>query len=538
MGEASKGENLTNGDTAGIDFGQYLVVVRRHILVIAILAVAFGAAAYAYASSQTPMYEASAVLLYQPQFDVTDPLGGTSYGDSAGQELQLQSAVAIINGPTIASRVEDELDEDIAPYWVDATVSYSDPESSSGSANALTISVVSPDPEVAAEVANLYAKEFIEWRVEKDRARIVAGQEVIAEKLKDFQTEAQRATSDFFILTERLRDLEILAATVTGNFEIAIPASPPSEPYAPQPRRSAIMGIAVGLVIGIGYALLREKLNTRLRNYREVGEIMDLAVVGRIPTIPPQSLQRGPLVVVTEAEGRAAEALRALRGNIEFVSLGPEHRTLMLVSAQKGEGKSLVIANLATTLALSGKKVVLVDADLRRPKIHALFNVRNAKGVSSVVAGITTLDDSLQSVTPLRTTRVRTGGNGAGPQATDDEYGPEARLWLLTSGPIPPNPGEMVASRPFAELMSTLAGMSFDYVFVDSPAFMSVGDATALARYVDGVLLLVNMDKTRRPVLEEARDFLNLLPAPRLGVITVADKGAGDERYHYYSLRE
>jgi len=298
------------------------------------------------------------------------------------------------------------------------------------------------------------------------------------------------------------------------------------------------MAGALGFLLGIGYALVREKLDTRLRSYREVGEMMHLPVVGRIPTIPPASMQKGPLVVVTEAEGRAAESLRALRGNIEFVSLGAQNRTLMVVSAQKGEGKSLVTANLATSLTLSGKKVVLIDADLRRPRVHALFGTRNTTGVSSVVAGIATLEDALQSITPLKTTTVRTGGNGDRPRPTDDNYGDEARLWLLTSGPIPPNPGEMVASQRFKDIVAALAAMSFDYVLIDSPAFMSVGDATALATNVDGILLLVNMARTRRPILEEARDFLDLLPAPRLGVITVADKGAGDERYHYYAGRD
>ena len=419
-----------------------------------------------------------------------------------------------------------------------ASVTSSDAESGSGNGNALTITVTSPDPEVAAEVANLYAKEFVAWRVEKDRARIAAAQDVITQKLEEFQTEAQQASSDFFILKERLRDLEILSATATGNFEFAIPATAPSAPYAPQPMRSAMMAGALGFLLGVGYAVAREKLDTRVRSYREVGEMMNLPVVGRIPTIPPASMQKGPLVVVTEAEGRAAESLRALRGNIEFVSLGSENRILMFVSAQKGEGKSLVTANLATSLTLSGKKVVLIDADLRRPRVHALFTARNTKGVSSVVAGIATLEDSLQSVTPLNATQVRTGGNGDQPKPADDNYGDQARLWLLTSGPIPPNPGEMVASQRFKDIVSALAAMSFDYVLIDSPAFMSVGDATALATTVDGILLLVNMNKTRRPILEEARDFLALLPAPRLGVITVADQGAGDERYHYYSGRD
>jgi Mrp family chromosome partitioning ATPase len=299
--------------------------------------------------------------------------------------------------------------------------------------------------------------------------------------------------------------------------------------------RSAIMAAAIGVVLGAIYAFLREKLDTRLHSYREVSEIVNLPVVGRIPVIPPQALQKGPLVVVTEAEGRAAESLRALRGNIEFVSLGAENRVLMVVSAQKGEGKSLVIANLATTLALSGKKVVLVDADLRRPRVHALFGAPNTKGVSSVIAGIAKLDESLQVMSPAGTVRVRMGGNGDRPKPGADNYGDESLLWLLTSGPIPPNPGEMVASQRFHDLVTALGAMSFDYVLIDSPAFMSVGDTTALARSVDGILVVVNMSKTRRPILEEARDSLDLLAAPRLGVVTVADRSVGDERYHYYA---
>ena len=251
----------------------------------------------------------------------------------------------------------------------------------------------------------------------EDRARIAAAQEVIAQKLRSSRPRPQRASSDFVILTERLQDLEILSSTATGNFELAIPATAPSAPYAPQPMRSAVMAGALGFLLGVGYAFVREKLDTRLRSYREVGEIMNLPVVGRIPAIPQASMEKGPLVVVTEAEGRAAESLRALRGNIEFVSLGEENRVLMVVSAQKGEGKSLVTANLATSLALSGKKVVLVDADLRRPRVHALFKARNTKGVSSVVAGIATLEDSLQSMTPLSTTTGAHGRQRRPPQA-------------------------------------------------------------------------------------------------------------------------
>ena len=527
---------MASNESAGIDVRQYLAVLRRHFLVIILLAVALGVAGYAYASSQTPMYEASAVLLYEPQLDVSDPTG-SGYGNSLNQELQLQSAVTIIGGPEMAKRVRAGLPKsaEATSYSVSATVTASDATSGSGIGNTVTVSVTSSDPEVAAAVANLYAEEYVAYRVEKDRARIAAAQQVITQKLDEFQTEVQRDSNDFYILSERLRDLEILSATATGNFEVVIPATVPSTPYAPQPTRSAVMAAALGFILGIGYALLREKLDTRLRSYREVGEVMGLPVVGRIPVIPQASMEKGPLVVVTEAEGRAAESLRALRGNIEFVSLGAENRILMVVSAQKGEGKSLVVANLATSLALSGKKVVLVDADLRRPRVHSLFNVRNTRGVSSVVAGMTKLEDSMQTVSPLGTVNVRLGGNGDRPKPGTDNYGDKSVLWLLASGPIPPNPGEMVASERFSAIIASLAAMSFDYILIDSPAFMSVGDTTALAKSVDGIILVVNMNKTRRPILEEARDFLDLLPAPRLGVITTADRGVGDDRYHYYA---
>ena len=527
---------MATEEPAGIDVRRYVAVIMHHALLIGICTLALGVAAYAYSAHKTPMFEASALLLYEPQLDITNPLD-QGYSDQNTQELQLQSAVTVVTSPEIRGQVAQKLGSSNKwpSYDVTAAISTSDAQSSNATGNGVSVTVTSPSPELAARLANAYAQQFVDWRVQTERARIAAAETVIQAKLKDFTTTAEKSSTDFVLLSERLRDLEIYSATATGNFSFAVPATTPSTPYAPQPKRSAVMGAALGFILGIALAFLREKLDTRLRSYREVGDMMDLPVVGRIPVIPQQSLQKGPLVVVGEAEGRAAESLRSLRSNIEFVSLGSEKRILMVVSAQKGEGKSLVIANLAASLALSGKKVCLIDADLRRPQVHKLFAVRNAKGVSSVIAGMAKLEDCLQTVTPLNAEKVRLGGNGDRPKPNGDNYGTEARLWLVPAGPIPPNPGEMVASQRFDDLIGSLAAMPFDYVLVDSPAFTSVGDASSLARCVDGILLLVNMNKTRRPILEEARDFLALLPAPRLGVITVADPSAGGERYHYYA---
>ncbi len=230
---------MATTEGAGIDFRQVLAVLRRHLLVIVVLTLALGAAGYAYASSQTSMYEATATLLYEPQLDVTNSLNSSSGWSTIDQERLMQNAVTIIGGPELGGLVADKLPRSAkdTPYSVSATLGSSDAESGSGVGNTLTISVTSSDPQVAADVANAYATQFIAYRVEKDRARIATAQQVVSQKLADYQTDAEKASSDYVMLSEYLRDLEVLSATATGNFEMAIPASTPSAPYASRSRR-------------------------------------------------------------------------------------------------------------------------------------------------------------------------------------------------------------------------------------------------------------------------------------------------------------
>jgi non-specific protein-tyrosine kinase len=216
------------------------------------------------------------------------------------------------------------------------------------------------------------------------------------------------------------------------------------------------------------------------------------------------------LVAYTDPKSAAAEAYRALRTNIQFAS--PDHpvHTVLATSTSPDDGKSTTIANLAITFASSGSPTILVDADLRRPHLHRIFGLGNDAGLTSWVGDPTrTTEGSL----PLQTTQV-------------------PGLRVLTSGPVPPNPAEILASQRMAVLLQLLRSEA-EYVLIDTPPVIAVTDAAVLSSRVDGVLLVINAGKTRRDLAIKARDMLAQVNARVLGVVlnnATVDKSA----YEYY----
>ena len=220
------------------------------------------------------------------------------------------------------------------------------------------------------------------------------------------------------------------------------------------------------------------------------------------------------LVAYTEPKSAAAEAYRALRTNIQFASPDRPVHTILATSTRPDDGKSTTIANLAITFATSGSPTVLVDADLRRPHLHRMFDLPNDSGLTTWVSEVARANSDAATVSlPLQATMV-------------------PGLKLLTSGPVPPNPAEILASQRVAELLSLLKEAA-DYVLIDTPPIIAVTDAAVLAPRVDGVLLVVNAGKTRRDLAVKARDMLRQVNANLLGVVlnnATVDKSA----YEYY----
>jgi len=200
------------------------------------------------------------------------------------------------------------------------------------------------------------------------------------------------------------------------------------------------------------------------------------------------------LITVADPRSPVSEAYRTLRTNLDFSSLDKPLKTMLVTSAGPEEGKSTVLANLAVTTAQAGKKVILVDCDLRRPTLHNIFNLKNDVGLSTMV-----VDDAAMESPPLQDTGVE-------------------GLQLVSSGPLPPNPAELLGSRRMEEIVAALLERA-DVVFFDAPPVVAVTDAAVLATKVDGVLLVINAGGTKRDYARAAKARLEKVNANLLGAV-------------------
>ncbi len=301
-------------------------------------------------------------------------------------------------------------------------------------------------------------------------------------------------------------DPTVVATTVT-------PAEVPSAPASPDVPLVLAAGLVAGLLAGLGLAWLRETLDTRIADAEDVAEVTPLPVLGNVPSWPRRT---GRVVVAAEPFSQAAESFRQLRTNLQFlrVAEGGSGDTgahvVAVTSSFSGEGKSTVSANLATTLAETGARVLLLDADLRRPTVAGVLGIEGGVGLTTVLAGQAALDDVVQ------------------------EWG-SAGLAVLPSGPVPPNPAELLGSPAMRALLAGLR-TRYDHVVVDTAPVLPVADASVLSRVVDGVVVVANARQARRRHLGQSLDDLSKVSARVLGV--VLNQVRRDEESYSYGRDE
>lgn len=219
------------------------------------------------------------------------------------------------------------------------------------------------------------------------------------------------------------------------------------------------------------------------------------------------NLQNRSLISMTNPKSPIAEQFRTIRTNIQFSSVDEELQTIIVTSSGPGEGKSTTTANLAVVFAQQGKRVLLIDADLRKPTVHYTFRTENHVGLSNVLTRQLTLEEAV-SITA------------------------QEKLWVLSSGPIPPNPSELLGSRGMQALIEQ-AKDEYDVIVIDTPPVLAVTDAQVLANQADGVVLVVSSGKTERESAKKAKELLESAKAKILGVV-LNNKKAEDTHYYYY----
>lgn len=484
---------------------------------ILIVAVACGVAGYYYSWRQAPQYLATALLTYQQPIDSTNPLQNV---DPLVAQTALENVANAVSSPTVASRAEAILGGTAAhPYGVSAALAGS---TASGYSNVETLSVVSTDAAESAAVANAYARAVTGWSRDQQLARVRDAETATSDMLKTFESAGSKSSVDYILLRQRLESLRILGSTVTGEFQVLAAATVPAEAFAPRPKRSAAVGFGAGLLAAVALVLLFEVFSTRVRGRHDVAEALDLPILGVVPKISSKMLDGNKLITLTQPDGSVAEAFRLIRSNLDYVNVD-DVSSFLVTSALADEAKSLMVCNLAVTMAMAGKKIVVVEGDLRKPRVHEYFNMSNDVGLSSVAAGTASLADALRAVDLPATLRGSTDGNGPNPDASVRITG-DRRLVVLTAGPPVADPGELVASKRFGSIIRDLQKSNVDFVIVDSPALLEVGDATAMAAQVDALVMVVDLDKVTRPLLLEARESLAPLPCRKLGSVVISSK--------------
>ena len=341
----------------------------------------------------------------------------------------------------------------------------------------------------------------------------------LAAMTQDLTTDEQYMNT----LLQKQRELSATGSDSGTNVSIATPSRLPHEPVGPQRVRSIIIAFLLSLMAGVGLAFLLDFLDDSVKSLDDIDRYIHLPALALIPaahtdrgrlasatTASPQN--SAALALMDDVRSPIAEAYRHLRTSLLLSSAGNPPKTILVTSSQPSEGKTTTAINTAFMLAQTGAEVLIIDCDLRRPRLHANFNLANTRGLTNYLSGEIPIDELLQ--TPEKIPNLK----------------------LLTSGPIPPNPAELLGSEEMRKLLKSLSER-FTHIIVDSPPAISFTDASILSTFVDGVILVVHGGRSSRAVVRRARQQLLDVGANIFGVVLNNVKGESQDYYGagYYS---
>jgi capsular exopolysaccharide synthesis family protein len=473
-------------------FHTYLQILRQRKWWICSIIVLSLAASLAFSLTAHKQYSATAQLLVQPSVNASALNGGQ---EQPVTQTDVETELQLVTSASVEQAVRAQLKSTPA-------VSASEV----GQTNVMAITATSGVPAQASLIANLYATAFVQYRqgvashsLTTAEAQLHSQISSIGQQVKSFgskttSAEAAALLNQEAVLKEQLAQMQVSGATDTGDVVLVTPAQTPVSPSSPKPVQDALLGLAAGLALGLGAAFLRHSFDDRLTSKEATEHAGGVPVLAMTPLVTLWRRQEPLVVSVIEPTSPAAESYRSLRTSLQFVRQEQQLNCLVMTSPGVGEGKTATLANLGVVFAQAGERVVLVSCDLRRPRIGSFFGLDEHEGLSSVLIGQRTLEESVLPVPDVD------------------------RLSLLPAGPIPPNPAELLNSARAREIFARLRDQ-YDLVLIDSPPVLPVTDAAILSQHADATLMLAAAGQTRRSDLHRAVEKLDQVGAKILGTV-------------------
>jgi non-specific protein-tyrosine kinase len=505
------------------------IALRRAWIVVLLMAVA-GGIAYVRSAQETPLYSASATMVVDAGVS-SDLSDYNSIYET--QQLATTYQRMVVTGPILAKVAEtlglDRIESSVSAYNITDT-------------QFLVVTVTDTDPDRAVEVANRVVEEFRLYIAERASTRaedvraglneqidsLTARQAEIDTQLTDLrngddansaavQQQIDDLVQERANLNQSLTNLNTSSVTIDAQIMAGSPQIEMVNPaggagkISPNPRSALTLGLFVGLMLGVAVIALLEFLDNTVKPDQRLQEMTGapmLATVGALTKIQPGAAQ---VFTLAQPQSSATEAMRLLRTNLEFASASDPITSLTVTSPGPGEGKSTIAANMAVVMVQSGKTVAIVDADLRKPTQHKIFGVQNDQGLTTL---LTHPEQPWQSVA----LKVALPG-----------------LLLVSCGPIPPNPSDLLSSKRFAELVERIK-RDVDLVIIDSPPILAASDSLAVARFTDGVILVCRSHKTRVDAMRHAASAVHQGGIRLVGLVVNRQKGQHGASYYgeYY----
>lgn len=446
-----------------MELRDFVDTLRRRWLTIVIFTVSGLAAAALLAAMATPIYQASTRVFVSTQSvaSAIEAFQGSSY-----TEARMQSYVEVATDQLVLDRVVRELDLDESSGDLAETVS------ARVVPNTVLIEIraTSESAEEAADISNSVARNL---------------REVVIGELEE----------------------QVGGDSALVNLTLVKRATAEDSPFSPSIPLYLFVGGVLGFIVGLAVGFTRQALDTRVHSERDVVASTDHPILAGFVFDPTATKQ--PLTVHTGPQSSRAEAFRSLRTNLQFIKVDSRCRAFVVTSSLASEGKTTTAANLAIAVSEAGKRTLLIDGDLRRPRVAEYMAIEGAVGLSDTLIGNIPLDDVMQ------------------------EWGDSGNLFVLPAGTRPPNPSELLGSNWMEELIGVLRGQ-FDQIIIDAPPLLPVTDAAVLSRITDGAIVVCAAGRTRTTQLKHALTALENIDARVLGLVMNMLPSRGPDSYGTY----